>query len=274
MAGRQRGNRALLVIDVQKDFCEGGSLAVEGGDAVAKRICNDIDSDQYDVVVVTQDWHIDPGEHFDEWPVHCKAGQQGAELHPAAAAFADSAKATYFRKGMHAAAYSGFESFMVRRGSDGEEVTDTPLLDVLRLQGITEVDVCGLATDYCVKATVVDAVKSGFETTVLLDFCAAVSPETERAAIQEMRNVGAIMQRELATDPHVSLDIDELMSAGSRISMLDAFDVALAAITGVSTSSQAAKPQRLCGRWMPIARARCVLPSGHDRRTTHCRSRI
>ena len=200
MADRKSAKRALLVIDVQRDFCEGGSLAVEGGNDVAQRIC-EIDSEQYDEIVVTQDWHVNPGEHFDEWPVHCKAGEEGAELHPKVAEFADAVKANYFRKGMHAAAYSGFEGFMARRGRDDDEVTGTSLAEFLRSVGVTEVDVCGIATDYCVKATVIDAVKSGFETTVLLDFCAAVFPLGERAAIQEMRDAGAIMQREAGDGP-------------------------------------------------------------------------
>ena len=257
-----RAKRALLVIDVQNDFCEGGSLAVEGGNTVAKRIC-DIDSDQYDVIAVTQDWHIDPGEHFGEWPVHCKAGEEGAELHPAVADFADAVKANFFRKGMHAAAYSGFEGFMTRRGRDGDEITNTSLAESLRSFGITEVDVCGIATDYCVKATVLDAVKSGFETTVLLDFCAAVFPQAERAAIKEMRDAGAIVRREPTHNPDVSLDVDELV-VGAR-----SLDLNAGQVISHDPVSSAPRPRALCGHWMPRARKRCVLLAGHSRSVHH-----
>ena len=167
---------ALLIIDVQNDFCEGGALAVEGGNNVAQAIANHLNrieavDEAYDFVVTTQDWHIDPGEHFsdepdyvDSWPVHCKANTSGAWLHPAIEAqnvYIDER----FYKGMNSAAYSGFE------GTSAEQVT---LGDWLRGAGVSDVTVVGLASDYCVKATALDAVKEGFDTQLIWTLTAAV----------------------------------------------------------------------------------------------------
>ncbi len=167
--------RALVVVDVQNDFCEGGSLAVAGGAAVAGRIGEllaDRDHTRYGVVVATLDHHIDPGDHFsanpdfvDSWPVHCVVGETGVEFHPALQPRPFDA---VFRKGEHTAAYSGFEG----RDAQGE-----PLAHYLQARGVDQVDVCGLATDHCVRATALDAASSGFRTEVLLDLTAAVAPD-------------------------------------------------------------------------------------------------
>jgi nicotinamidase/pyrazinamidase len=163
--------RALIVVDVQKDFCEGGSLAVAGGASVAGEITAALAADAraWQHVVATRDHHIDPGAHFaaepdyvDSWPVHCVVGTAGVELHPALAT--DRVEAI-FDKGDHAAAYSGFEGV-----ADG-----VGLADWLRERGVTEVDVVGIATDHCVRATALDAAKAGFATTVLLDLTAGVA---------------------------------------------------------------------------------------------------
>jgi nicotinamidase/pyrazinamidase len=164
---------ALIVVDVQRDFCEGGSLAVSGGADVAGRIDALLHSDHgYDRVVATRDHHIDPGGHFaadpdfvDTWPRHCEVGTPGVEFHDRLT-FRDFD--AVFDKGEYAAAYSGFEG----RTSDG-----TALADWLEAHGIQRVDVCGIATDYCVRATALDAARAGFGTTVLLDLTAAVAPE-------------------------------------------------------------------------------------------------
>ncbi|RMH71580.1 MAG: nicotinamidase [Actinomyces sp.] len=185
--------RALIVVDVQNDFCEGGSLAVEGGAAVARRITETVGHDRaggtYDVVVATRDWHIDPGEHFapagtepdyrTTWPVHCVAGSPGAAFHPELDIHIDEE----FRKGRHSASYTGF---------DGVAASDdtTPLADWLRARGVDAVDIVGIATDHCVRATALDAVREGFATRVLLDRCAGVAPDTTAAAIEEMRAAG------------------------------------------------------------------------------------
>jgi nicotinamidase/pyrazinamidase len=136
-------------------------------------------------VVATRDWHVDPGPHFstapdfvDTWPVHCVAGSPGAELHPAL----DRATLDIVvSKGAHAAAYSGFEA----ESDDGR-----PLLALLRERDIESVDVVGLATDHCVRATALDAVRLGLEVRVLIPLCAGVAPGTTAAALAEMRAAG------------------------------------------------------------------------------------
>ena len=163
---------ALIVVDVQRDFCEGGSLAVAGGVEVAGRIDALLRGDHpYDHVVATRDHHIDPGTHFsddpdfiDSWPHHCEVGTPGVEFHDQLT-FRDFD--AVFDKGEYAAAYSGFE------GTTGD---GTRLADWLSTRGVERVDVCGIATDYCVRATALDAVRAGFATTVLLDLTAAVAP--------------------------------------------------------------------------------------------------
>ena len=178
--------RALIIVDVQNDFCEGGSLAVEGGSAVAERIAT-LALD-YELVVATKDYHEDPGPHFgnppdfvDSWPVHCKAGTSGAEFHPALGAVAGERVDNVFFKGQHAAAYSGFE---------GADSTNRGLAGYLRERDVDSVDIVGIATDYCVRATALDAVSEGFGSRVLLDFTAAVAPDTRESAIAEMAAAG------------------------------------------------------------------------------------
>jgi nicotinamidase/pyrazinamidase len=179
--------RALIIVDVQNDFCEGGSLPVAGGTAVARSISSLLSSGGhgYDHVVATKDYHVDPGSHFSAhpdyartWPAHCVAGTAGSEFHPDLATGPIEA---VFRKGAHAAAYSGFEG-----------VTDdgTPLADWLRAQGVDRVDVVGIATDFCVRATAADAAANGFTTRVLLELTAGVSPGTTAEAITELRDTG------------------------------------------------------------------------------------
>lgn len=176
--------RALVVVDVQNDFCEGGSLAVTGGAAVASAISGyaSEQASAYDVIVATRDHHIDPGSHFsdepdylDSWPPHCVAGTPGAEFHPNLEWRSFDA---IFDKGDYEAAYSGFE------GTDEQQ--GTGLADFLRQKGITEVDVCGIATDHCVRATALDSAREGFDTTVLLQFCAAVDPQRVDAVVDEL----------------------------------------------------------------------------------------
>lgn len=179
--------RALIIVDVQPTFCEGGALAVEGGNAVAERIAAFVAGhrDAYDYIATTQDWHIDPGDHFSDvpdfvgtWPVHGVAGTAEAELHPALAGLdADAA----VRKGQYAAAYSGFEGVT----EDG-----TDLATLLNSHAITDVDVVGLAESHCVKETAVDAARSGHSVRCLSDLTEPVSPEQGEAAREEMRAAG------------------------------------------------------------------------------------
>ncbi|MGO1385594.1 MAG: isochorismatase family protein [Arachnia sp.] len=186
--------RALIVVDVQNDFCEGGSLAIAGGAAVAEAIDDLLaEAHGYDVVVATRDHHIDPGTHFsdapdfvDTWPPHCVVGTSGVEFHPNLGFREFDA---IFDKGEYSAAYSGFEG--ADHGKD-----DISLEDFLKERDVTEVDICGLATDHCVKATTRDAFEAGFDTTVLLGLCAAVSPDDVDALTEQWRDNGIWVSQE------------------------------------------------------------------------------
>jgi nicotinamidase/pyrazinamidase len=175
--------RALIIVDVQNDFCEGGSLAVAGGAAVARAVSEWLAGSGHDYahVVATKDFHVDPGSHFSDhpdfavsWPAHCVAGTTGADFHPD---LDTSAVEAVFRKGQHSAAFSGFEGF-----DDAER----SLGDWLRGHGVDEVDVVGIATDYCVHATAADAARAGFATRVLLDLTAGVAPASTAEAIADL----------------------------------------------------------------------------------------
>ncbi|GAA2168965.1 isochorismatase family protein [Pedococcus bigeumensis] len=185
-------SRALVIVDVQNDFCEGGSLPVAGGAEVARRVSELVLAhlDDYAAIVATADWHEDPGPHFsshpdfvDSWPAHCRVGSDGALFHPAAEPAFEHVEAI-FRKGHHSAAYSGFEGFTV------EADRRVALADWLRERAIEQVDVVGIATDHCVRATALDSADEGFETTVLLDLTAGVAPDTTRAALAELAAAG------------------------------------------------------------------------------------
>jgi nicotinamidase/pyrazinamidase len=176
--------RALIIVDVQNDFCEGGSLPVGGGASVAGAISSLAGSGSWDHVVATKDYHVDPGAHFaaapdyvDSWPPHCVVGTPGAEFH--AALSTDRVEAV-FTKGEHAAAYSGFE------GSSG----GVGLAEWLRAHDVDSVDVVGIATDHCVRATALDAARAGFTTTVLLDHTAGVAQATVDTALAQMSDAG------------------------------------------------------------------------------------
>jgi nicotinamidase/pyrazinamidase len=182
--------RALIVVDVQNDFCEGGSLAVTGGSAVAAAISAYLAAGGggYAHVVASRDHHIDPGDHFSShpdfarsWPPHCVAGTPGAGFHPA---LDTSRIEAVFSKGAHAAAYSGFE---------GTDEAGTPLAAWLRERGVDELDVAGIATDYCVRATALDAVRAGFATRVLLPLTAGVDPATTERALADLRSAGVVL---------------------------------------------------------------------------------
>ncbi len=178
--------RALIIVDVQNDFCEGGSLPVTGGAEVAAALSETLRGEQlpWQHIVATKDYHTDPGAHFsaapdyvDSWPVHCVAGTTGADFHPNLDT--DKIEAV-FHKGADAAAYSGFEG---AAGSIG-------LAAWLRMHDVDSVDVVGIATDHCVRATALDAVREGFHTKVLLSLTAGVAPETTERAIAELRAGG------------------------------------------------------------------------------------
>lgn len=178
--------RALVIVDVQNDFCAGGSLAVPGGAALGGAISDYLAGRPgYQHVVATKDFHIDPGDHFSDhpdfattWPPHCIAGSPGADFHPALDT--DPIEAV-FRKGAYAAGYSGFE---------GVDENGTSLLDWLHQRGVDEVDLVGIATEQCVRRTAEDAVGAGLTTRVLVGLTAPISPESAVAALAAMRTAG------------------------------------------------------------------------------------
>lgn len=217
--------RALVIVDVQNDFCEGGALAVAGGADVAAAISEHLAerADAYASVATTRDWHVDPGTHFaaatgaepdyrTTWPVHCVAGTPGAELHPDLDVEHVDAE---FLKGRHTDGYSGFDGHhgepdAVPTGASGERPSGdagpygatavaaaaveegAPGLDEwLREQGVDALTVVGLATDHCVRATVLDALDAGYEVTVLTDLVAGVDEAASQAALHEMEAAGA-----------------------------------------------------------------------------------
>jgi len=180
------GKRALVVVDVQNDFCEGGSLAVTGGAKAASDISAYLARNaSYDLVVATRDAHIDPGAHFsdtpdfvDSWPRHCVVGTPGQDFHPDLTFRAFDG---VFDKGNYEAAYSGFE---------GSNADGRGLDEFLAESGVTDIDVCGIATDYCVKATAQDGAMLGYVTTVLADLTAAVAPDRLDAAYEALADSG------------------------------------------------------------------------------------
>ncbi len=182
---------ALFIIDVQNDFTEGGALGVDGGDAVAAGVTELLADHQYDVVVASRDWHDsdnDNGGHFhpepdfvDSWPEHCVAGSPGAEYHPSL----DSTSIdVHVRKGQGKPAYSLFEGVT----DDGQTVS--ALLDE---RGVTDIDVVGIATDYCVLASALDAVAAGRRVRVLTDLVAGVAPESSAAALAQLAEAGVTL---------------------------------------------------------------------------------
>ncbi|HEU5269229.1 MAG TPA: isochorismatase family protein [Jatrophihabitans sp.] len=175
--------RALLIVDVQPTFCEGGELPVAGGNLVAERIADYLvgHRGEYALVVTSQDWHSDPGDHFAEnpdyehsWPPHGVVGTANAELHPSLVlALGDPGPDVAVKKGLYAAAYSAFE---------GHDAQGRPLIEVLRGAGIDAVDVCGIAESHCVRATALDALGSGLTVRLLTDLTVPVSPAGGAAA--------------------------------------------------------------------------------------------
>jgi nicotinamidase/pyrazinamidase len=215
-------SRALIIVDVQNDFCEGGSLAVEGGAGLAAEISEYVDAHhgQFDHIVATQDWHVDPGPHFsadpdfvDSWPRHCVAGTRGAELHPDLDTEYIQA---YFRKGQYTAAYSGFEGLLAPEdavptgdrkpgamplagtadaldpaeggsqagGAFAADEDAIGLDDWLQSHDVEDVVVVGIATDHCVKATALDGVQAGYSVTVLRGLTVGIAEDLDDAVAE------------------------------------------------------------------------------------------
>jgi len=178
---------AVIVVDVQNDFCEGGSLAVAGGARVARAVSSRLAEGGYDHAVATRDHHVDPGSHFsthpdyrDTWPAHCVVGTAGVALHPDLRVEHIEA---VFDKGEYAAAYSGFEGIC-----DG-----VSLADWLRARDVDAVEITGIATDHCVRATGLDAARLGFATTVRLDLTAGVDAVTVASALADLTAAAVIL---------------------------------------------------------------------------------
>jgi nicotinamidase/pyrazinamidase len=187
---------ALIVVDVQNDFCEGGSLGLPGGAAAAEAISARAAEGGYSHVVATRDHHIDPGDHFSDtpdfntsWPVHCVAGTPGASFHPSLDVAPIEA---VFSKGEYTAAYSGFEG----KSRDGKKLEEW-----LRANEVTDVDVVGIATDFCVRATALDAAKAGFGVRVLLDLTVGGSQPTVDATLKDFEEAGVAYSGKAAVPP-------------------------------------------------------------------------
>ncbi|MFI0431688.1 MAG: isochorismatase family protein [Candidatus Nanopelagicales bacterium] len=191
--------RALIIVDVQRDFCEGGALPVEGGFQVAEQIADYARAhrNDFDLVITTRDWHRgdnDNSGHFavpgtqpdyrTTWPVHCVQGTDGARYAPALEAIADIVDDEILM-GQGSPGYSGFS---------GRSPTGATLDQVLVAAGIAAVEVVGLATDFCVCATAVDAARHGYAAAVPLDLCRSVSADDTPAAIRRMRDAGVVVR--------------------------------------------------------------------------------
>lgn len=187
-------SKALLVVDVQNDFCEGGSLAVQGGNRVARDISRFLleHGSGYDLVVSTRDWH-DPDsandghisaspDFIDSWPPHCIAGTFGAAYHPELWPAGERYPDDEVLKGQGVAAYSGFE------GANADGVS---LRDLLKRAHVSQVDIAGLALDYCVKETARDAMAAGFDVRVFIDLSAAI--HDDGSAEEWMKSNGIIV---------------------------------------------------------------------------------
>jgi nicotinamidase/pyrazinamidase len=182
---------ALLVVDLQNDFIEGGALPITGGRNVAAQVSRHVRhfKTEYAFVVASRDYHEDPADHFAEqpdfvntWPKHCVIGTPGAALcTPIFNLVREKLIQAVVDKGRHAAAYSAFE---------GLDPRGHPLYDVLREARVDHIDICGLATDYCVRATALDARKHEFQVRILVNLCAAVNEATGLQALEEMKAAG------------------------------------------------------------------------------------
>lgn len=200
-------SKALIIVDLQNDFCEGGSLAVDGGANLATEISELLENSlDLDFVVATQDWHVDPGAHFSDtpnfrtsWPVHCVAGSKGAALHRNLDTEDIDA---YFRKGKFDAGYSAFDGLLAPEDEvavgereaheTAEEDAEAPvsLDDWLRENEVDDVVIVGIATEHCVRATALDAVNAGYNTTVLREYITGIDEDAIEEALEELEDAG------------------------------------------------------------------------------------
>lgn len=186
--------RALLIVDVQPTFCEGGELPVDGGHLTAQRVGQYLAEHrtEYDLVVTSQDWHSDPNGHFsdhpdyvDSWPAHGVVGTANAELHPALVlALGEQGADVTIKKGLYSAAYSAFE---------GHDPDGRPLIQVLAEAGVDTVDVCGIAESHCVMASALDALGSGLAVRLLTGLTVPVTPEGGEQARLAILAAGGVL---------------------------------------------------------------------------------
>lgn len=184
-------SRALLIVDVQNDFTEGGSLAVAGGAAVAEGVTAFLEAhgDDYDLVIASRDWHdadndngghiSDRPDYVDTWPAHCIAGTPGAEYHPA---LASDCIDVHLKKGQGKPAYSAFE---------GVDEFGKGIREVLQAHGVRELDIVGIATDHCVRASALDSLADGEHVRVFTDLIAGVGDASSATALAELAAAGA-----------------------------------------------------------------------------------
>lgn len=191
--------KALIIVDVQNDFIEGGALGVNGGKIACENIVSLLEDEEamadIDYVITTQDWHINPGDHFsenpdfiDSWPVHCVAEEYGSEIaEPLVTALEKRKVNAVIKKGEYTAAYSGFE---------GHDKDRASLRSNLRGFGVTDVILVGIATDYCVAETALHAAEYGYKTTILTDYCATINEEKlEELKVTKFKDRGIIVRK-------------------------------------------------------------------------------
>lgn len=193
--------RALLIVDVQNDFCEGGSLAVTGGAAVASNITDHLKNNagDYSLIVASRDWHdanssndghfaVDGAEpdFVNSWPPHCVAGSTGADYH---SNLDQNFIGVHVQKGMGHASYSAFEGITTDGRSFEQVLSDAQ---------VTALDVVGIATDYCVLASALDARKTGIDVTVLTELCAGISVASTDAALAQLKQAGCAVVTSVA----------------------------------------------------------------------------
>ncbi|WP_146341460.1 isochorismatase family protein [Nesterenkonia sp. NBAIMH1] len=207
---------ALVIVDVQNDFCEGGALAVEGGAALAAELSEFLEDShgEYDVIVATQDWHIEPGSHFSDapdfqrtWPVHCVAGTRGADLHDDLDTERIQAR---FLKGLFDDGYSGFEGRLgdpdrtgLKEGEKEKAVAPADVIEegapdlntYLQQQGVETVTIVGIATDHCVRATALDAADNDYEVRLLKNLTVGVDEDRIAETYEELREAGVELLR-------------------------------------------------------------------------------
>ena len=177
---KKTSKRALIIVDVQNDICPGGALAVNNGDSVVP-VINRL-MDRFELVISSQDWHPRETVHFDKWPPHCIAGTEGAAYHPALNSDRIDLRLLKGTENRD----DGYSAF---------EATNSSLTDYLHAEGVQTLYVCGLTTDYCVKATALDALLEGFHTCVVTDAIAAVNlqPGDDKKALNELCTAGCML---------------------------------------------------------------------------------